>query len=150
MKPGSFLIPCLLVAFIVAVLITISCNKTGSGIATLSLESISSPVFAHDSMRVRFKFTNGTSISNGTLGWIRTRLNQAPAMHPSGNDTFGYQLPAYTANTGEIYLSLPWDGYLSTGSPENDTLIFRFFATNASDSLTTDTVRTPQIVVNFQ
>jgi hypothetical protein len=149
-KPGSFLIPALLVALITTTLVVISCSKTNSGSPSLKLESINTTVQVNDSMRATFKFTNGSAVSNSYLAWIRTRLNQAPALYPSGLDTFSYQLPSFSGNSGEIYLSLPWNGYLSTGSPENDTLVFRFYLTNAADSAISDTVTTPQIVVNFQ
>lgn len=146
----SILIPSLLVALIVTALVAISCNKTSSGRPTLSLESISTTVQIHDSMRARFKFTDGPAISNGALMWIRTRINQTPPTDSSGLDTFGYQLPTFSANTGEIYLSLPWDGYLSYAQNQNDTLVFRFWLADGSDSLTSDTVTSPQIVVNYQ
>jgi hypothetical protein len=145
----AFLIPCLLVALIVTVLIAVSCNKTSSDKPTLSLESITTTVPVSDSMRVRFKFTGGKAISNNNLWWIRTILNVTPAANPlSGSDTTGYQLPSFSGNTGEIYLSLPWQGALSTGSMRNDTLYFRFYVTNAADSAITDTVITPKIIID--
>jgi hypothetical protein len=150
MKPGSFLIPALLLALIVTTLVAISCTKNNSGKPSLSLVSINTTVQAHDSMRATFKFTQGKAVSNGSLSWIRSRLNQAPPFYLSGADTTGYQLPVFSANNGEIYLSLPWDGYLNTGSPENDTLVFRFFLANAADSAISDTITSPQIVVLFQ
>jgi hypothetical protein len=149
-KPGTFLIPALLMAFIVTILLAISCSKSNNGRPTLKLESVNTTVQVNDSMRTTFKFTDGPAISNGTLAWIRTRLNQAPALYPSGLDTFGYQLPSFSGNSGEIYLSLPWNGYLSTGSPENDTLVFKFWLIDGTDSLTSDTVTTPQIIVLYQ
>jgi hypothetical protein len=128
----------------------ISCNKSNSGKPTLSLVSINTTIQANDSMRVTFKFTDGGAVSNNNLWWIRTRLNTLPASYPSGLDTTGYQLPSFTGHSGEIYLSLPWQGYLNTGSPYNDTLQFRFYLTNAADSAISDTVTTPQIIVLFQ
>jgi hypothetical protein len=149
-KPGSILLPALLVAFITTILVVISCSKNNATTATLSLESINTTVQVNDSMRVTFKFKGGNIVSNNNLSWIRTRLNQAPALYPSGLDTFGYQLPSFTGNSGEIYISLPWNGYLNTGSPENDTLVFRFYLTNADSVAISDTVTTPQIVVLYQ
>jgi hypothetical protein len=150
MNLRSFLIPAVLVALIVTMLVAISCSKSNNSHPTLSLVSINTTVLAQDSMRATFKFTDGKAVSNLYLAWIRTRLNQAPALYPSGLDTFGYQLPSFSGNSGEIYLSLPWNGYLNTASPENDTLVFKFFLANAADSAISDTVTTPQIVVNFQ
>jgi hypothetical protein len=146
----AFLIPCLLVASIVTVFIAISCNKTNGGKATLSLESISTPVFPNDSCRIRFKFTGGSSISNGTIWLIRRRINQLPADNPSGGDTVNYQLPSFSANTGEIYWSIPWSGYLSETSTQNDSDFFRFWVQDGKDTLTTDTVNSPQVIVLFQ
>jgi hypothetical protein len=144
----AFLIPCLLVASIVTALIAISCNKTSSGKPTLSLESVNTTVQNGDSMRVRFKFTDGPAISNNNLSWIRHRVNDTVCTtSASGSDTTGYQLPTFSAQTGEIYLSLPWQGGLRYGCDQNDTLVFRFFITNANDSAITDTVTTPKIVI---
>jgi hypothetical protein len=153
MKPGSFLIPSLLLALIVTVLVVVSCNKNNSGKPTLSLESISTPVQVNDSMRVRFKFTGGGTISNGYLWSIRHRTNQLQATNQSGSDTVQFDLPSFSANTGEIYLSLPWQGYLNETATENDSDYFQFFVQSATDSTansTSDTVTTKQIIIIFQ
>ena len=150
MKPGSFVAPALLTTLIVTILIVVSCGKSNNGHPTITLESVNTTVQPHDSMRLRFKFTDGNAISGGNIEWIRTRLNSTPPQQTSGPDTTGYPLPSFSRNTGEIYLSLPWDGYLNTASPVNDTLIFKFFVTNPADSALTDTVTTPQIVVVYQ
>jgi hypothetical protein len=150
MKPGSFVAPALLITLIVTVLFVVSCGKSNNGHPSISLESVNTTVQPHDSMRCRFKFSDGKAISGANLEWIRTRLNQTPPQQQSGPDTTGYPLPSFSGNTGEIYISLPWDGYLNTASPVNDTLIFKFFVTNSADSALTDTVTSPQIVVIFQ
>jgi hypothetical protein len=146
-KPGSFLIPAVLVALIVTTLAVISCSKNNSGKPTLSLVSINTTVQVNDSMRVTFKFTDGGAVSNNNLWWIRTRLNTVPPTDSSGADTTGYQLPSFTGHSGEIYISLPWQGYLSTSGPVSDTDMFRFYLTNANDSAISDTVKVPQIIV---
>ncbi len=154
MKRGSFLIPFLLVASILTTLIAIGCSKTNGGKPTLSLESISTPVFPNDSCRIKFKFTGGSSISGGTIWLIRHRTNQLPPDQASGGDTVSYGLPTFSRNTGEIYWSLPWNGYLNETSTQNDTLFFQFWVQNGVDSASTtqtsDTVTSPQVIVLFQ
>ena len=159
MKRGSFLIPSLLVAAIVTMVIVISCSKTNSGQLTLSLESISSPVLHNDSCRIRFKFTGGASVSGGSIWLIRHRTNKdtLPVGAGSGGDTVSYGLPTFSRNTGEIYWSLPAQGYLSEGSAiqENDTFYFQFWVQNGMDSLGnatvhSDTVISPKVAVFWQ
>ena len=153
MKPGSFLIPSLLAASILTILVAVSCSKSNSGKPTLTLESISTPVFPQDSCRIKFKFTGGSSVSGGTIWLIRHRTNQLAADNPSGGDTVDYQLPTFSRNTGEIYWSLPWSGYLSETSFENDSMFFQFWVQNGADTATTtvtsDTVTSPQVIVLF-
>ncbi|HLI93731.1 MAG TPA: hypothetical protein VKU83_08985 [Puia sp.] len=150
MKPGSFLMRTLLLALIVTAVIVVSCNKNSSGKPTLKLESISSPVQVNDSMRAHFKFTDGTAISNGYFWSIRHRLNLLQATDTSGSDTVSFQLPSFSANTGEIYFSLPWQGYLNETATQNDTMVFKFFVQTADSSQTSDTVTSPQIIVLYQ
>jgi hypothetical protein len=149
----SFLIPAVLVTLIVTTLIVVSCNKNNSGKPTLSLESINTTVQANDSMRVTFKFTGGGQISNGLFWSIRNRINVNPLTNQSGSDTINFTLPSFSGNSGQIYFSLPWNGYLNETSSENDTFLFKFFVQNADTSVTTltsDTVKSPQVVVLFQ
>jgi hypothetical protein len=149
----SFLIPATLVTLIVTTLVVISCNKNNSGKPTLSIESINTTVQANDSMRVTFKFTGGSQISNGLFWSIRNRINVNQLTNQSGSDTINFSLPAFSGNSGQIYFSLPWNGYLNETSTENDTFLFKFFVQNADTSVTTltsDTAKSPQIVVLYQ
>lgn len=150
MKPGSFLIPVVLLALIATVFIELSCNKTNSNKPTLKLESISSPVQVNDSMRAHFKFTGGSSISNGFFWSIRHRINQLQATDTSGGDTVTFQLPTFSGNSGEIYFSLPWQGYLNETATENDTMVFKFFVQTADSTLFSDTVTSPQVIILYQ
>ena len=152
MKPASFLIPVVLLALITT-LIVVSCSKNNSGKPTLTLESISTPVAVNDSMRVRFKFTGGNTISNGVFESIRHRLNQLQATNASGNDTVSFSLPSFSCGSGEIYFSLPWQGYLNETATQNDTLTFQFFVQSGTDTTaksTSDTVNSPQVVILYQ
>jgi hypothetical protein len=150
MKIGSFLIPAVLVALITTTLVAVSCNKNNSGKPTLSLASINTTVQVNDSMRVTFKFTGGGQISNGYLWSIRNRVNVNPLTNQSGGDTINFQLPSFSGNSGEIYFSLPWQGYLSETATENDTFFFKFYVQNADTTMTSDTVNSPQVVVLYQ
>lgn len=150
MKPRSFLIPALFFVFVITALVALSCKKSSSTTPALSLESISSPVQVNDSMRAHFKFTGGGTISNGVFWSIRKRLNQHPATDTSGGDTVSFQLPTFSGNSGEITFSLPWQGYLSETATENDTFVFKFYVESPDSTKTSDTVKSPQIVVLYQ
>ena len=101
-------------------------------------------------MRVTFKFTGGNQISNGVFWSIRNRTNVNQLTNQSGSDTINFTLPGFSGNSGEIYFSLPWNGYLNETATENDTFLFKFFVQNADTTLTSDTVNSPQIVVLYQ
>jgi hypothetical protein len=147
MKPGRILI---FTALIVLIII-ISCNKSGSkGKPTLSLESINTTIQVDDSLRALFKFSNGGALQNGIFYSIRMRLNQSPPSDSAGPDTLPTPVPAFSsASNGEIRYALPWDGYLSETGFENDTLVFKFFVITA-DSVSSDTILSPKIVVLYQ
>jgi hypothetical protein len=150
-KPDSFLIPALLVALIATTLVVVSCSKNNSGKPSIKLESINTTVQVNDSMRVTFKFTGGGNISNANFWSIRNRINQLPPTNPSGSDTIYFQLPSFSGNSGEIYFSLPWNGYLNETATENDTFFFKFYVQSLTDStVISDTVNSPQIVVLYQ
>ena len=58
MKPGSLLIPIVLIALTV-----IGCSKNSGGKPSLSLESINTTVQVNDSMRSMFKFSSGGALA---------------------------------------------------------------------------------------
>jgi hypothetical protein len=145
MKPGSFLIPTILIALILTALVVVSCSKNSSGKPKLSLESITKTVQLNDSMIATFKFSGG-SVSGGTFVSIRNRLNQQPPQIPA-IDTLPNPIPTYQANSGEYRYSLPQNtNALSSGGPQPDTLVFQFFTLTA-DSVSSDTVTSPMIIV---
>jgi hypothetical protein len=100
-------------------------------------------------MRALFKFTSGKALSNGTFWSIRTRINQLPATDSSGQDTIFLQIPSFSASSGEMSFSLPWLGYLAETATQNDTFVFKFFV-QTPDSVSSDTITSPQVVVLYQ
>lgn len=147
MKPGYFLLPILVVLLIVA-----SCKKSNTGThPKISLESINTQVKPEDSMVAIFKFDNaGGTLGTGTFYSIRIRLNENQAQNIGGPDTLTNFIPDFgKASLGEFRYVLNWKDYLSTASPWNDTLQFKFYAMTP-DSLYTDTIVSPKIIVLTQ
>jgi len=145
MKPGSFLIPTILIALILTTLAVVSCNKNSSGKPKLSLLSITPVVGVNDSMVATFKFSGG-SVSGGTFVSIRNRINQQPPANPS-IDTLDNPIPTYSAGSGQYRYSLPQNtNALASGGPEPDTLVFQFF-TLTTDSVSSDTVTSSQVII---
>jgi hypothetical protein len=144
MKPGYFLIPVLLIALTV-ILFAGSCTKSSGGKPTIKLESITTTVQPNDSMIAMFKF-GGASASNGTFYSIRVRLNQAPVTQMAGPDTINNPIPSFSATSGEYRYVLDWDDYLSETANQNDTMVFKFFVLTA-DSISSDTITSPQIII---
>jgi hypothetical protein len=147
MKPGYFLIPVLLIALTVT-FIAVSCSKSSNGKPTIKLESITTNVQVNDSMIAMFKF-GGATASNGTFYSIRVRLNQAPVTQQVGPDTIPNPIPSFQASTGEYRYVLDWDDYLSETATQNDTMVFKFFVLTA-DSVSSDTITSPQVVIQYQ
>ena len=146
MKPGSFLIPATLIVLTVSTLIVVGCSKNSGGKPKLSLESINTTVQLNDSLVAMFKFSGG-SVSGGTFVSIRNRLNQQPPADPP-LDTIPNPIPTYSATSGEYRYSLPQNtSAVSSGSPgPPDTLKWQFYTLTA-DSISSDTVTSPLIIV---
>jgi hypothetical protein len=150
MKPGHILVSVL----VLGLFLVIGCGKNGGkGKPKLSLESVNTTVQHDDSMRALFKVSNAGGLSNGTFFAIRNRLNQL-ALNPGdsvGIDTFPVGIPSFSANNAEFRFALPAQGFLSESGPhnQNDTLIYQFFVMT-QDSVSSDTIKTPQIVVLYQ
>jgi hypothetical protein len=146
MKPGHLLV----VVILLAVLVVVSCGKSNSKTKPkLTLESINLTVNPGDSLRALFKISNANGLNNGTFVAIRNRLNQTPlpAGDSVGLDTFINNLPNFQSSSGEIRFALEHD-FLSQSTPlnQNDTLIYKFFALT-TDSVSTDTISSKQIVI---
>ena len=144
MKPGYFLLPVVSILLIMG-----SCKKSNTGShPKISLESINTKIQPNDSMIVLFKFDNsGGTLGTGTFYSIRIRLNQTPPFILAGPDTLTTYIPDFGgASKGEFRYVLNWDNYLSGSGHLNDTLQFKFFAITP-DSLSTDTIVSPQIVI---
>jgi hypothetical protein len=149
MKSGHILVSVLSSALIVG----IGCSKSNSRAKPkISLESINTVVKPGDSLRATFKLTNGSGASNGTFYAIRNRLNQTP-LPPNdsiGVDTFSNLLPSFSASIANIRFALEHD-FLNPSSQinQNDTIIYQFFVLTP-DSVSSDTIKSPQIVVLYK
>jgi hypothetical protein len=149
MKPGHLLVSVLLVTLIAV----FSCGKSNSkSKPKLTLQSITTTVDTlppHDSLVALFKFSSGDHLPGGTFYAIRVRLNQTPlpANDSVGLDTFPNTIPDFPGSSGQIRFSLNHD-FLSQSTPinQNDTIIYKFFAITP-DSVSTDTLKSPHIVV---
>jgi hypothetical protein len=146
MKPGYLLI----VAFL-AVLAIYACTKGSTAKKPqLTLESITRTVPQYDSMTALFKFVNsGGTLGNGNFVSIRMRLNQNPPNNPLSVDTLYTPIPNFGgASKGEFKLVLAYVDYLGegNGSGINDTMVFKFYALTP-DSLSSDTITSPQIII---
>lgn len=152
MKSGYFLLPVVLIFLVVW-----SCKKGNTGThPQLSLESITTKVYGNDSLHpsdsmiALFKFqNNGGTLGTGSFYSIRIRLNQKlPNGSTAGIDTLESYIPDFGgANQGEFrYVLNGNSSSLTYGGPDNDTLIFKFFAMTP-DSISTDTVTSPHIIV---
>jgi hypothetical protein len=149
MKPGSFLIPIIVVT--VASLVIFSCSKSNSGNKPqISLTSIDkNPVKLNDSLIVHFKFSNGGKVGSGVFISVRNRINQTPPSDASGSDTLFNPIPDLEgASKGEFRYALETNGYLSesTALHQNDTIIMKFFVLSSSGT-SSDTITSPKIVV---
>jgi hypothetical protein len=146
MKSGSFLIPASLIVLSVTTLIVAGCSKSSNGKPKLSLASINTTVQLNDSLVATFKFS-GASVSGGYFVSIRTRLNQQPPEDPT-LDTLSSAIPTYSATSGEYRYSLAQNtNAVSSGSPgPPDTLRWQFFTLTA-DSVSSDTVTSPIVIV---
>jgi len=144
-KSVSFLVPMVTLLLIIAVAMA-ACSKSSSGKPKISLESITSPVQPDEQLDIKLKFTNGASLSEGTMWVERTRLNQIPPVNTLGGDTVTYSIPDYNkVQQGEMVYSQQYQGYLHFDDHINDTLVFRIVVTTTS-GVSSDTLTTPKIV----
>jgi hypothetical protein len=146
MKLGYILI----VAFL-AVLAIYACTKGNTAKKPqLTLENITKTVAENDSMVANFKFVNsGGTLGTGNFVSIRMRLNQNPPANQLSVDTLYTPIPDFGgASKGEFKLVLDYVDYLGEGqgSGINDTMVFKFYALTP-DSLSSDTITSPQIII---
>ena len=151
MKLGYLLI----VAFL-AVLTIYACTKGSTAKKPkITLESITRTVYSSDSLGVdsmvaTFKFENsGGTLGNGNFVSIRLRQNQVPPQFPLSVDTLYTPIPDFGgASKGEFKLVFNYSDYLgeSASLHINDTMLFKFFALTP-DSLSSDTITSPQIII---
>jgi hypothetical protein len=147
MKPGSFLIPIIVVTF--ASLAIFSCSKSGSGSKpTFSLTSIDKTTIGpNDSLIAHFKFTNGNSVQNGYFVSILDRLNEAPASDVVV-DTLINPIPDLEgASKGEFRYALAHSSlFQSTSLGQNDTVIMKFFVLSSS-GVSSDTISSQKLII---
>jgi hypothetical protein len=147
MKPGSFLIPIIVVA--IASLVILSCSKSGSGSKpTFSLTSIDKTTIGpSDSLIVHFTFTNGSSVQNGSFVSILDRLNASPASDPV-IDTLRNPIPDLEgASKGEFRYALAHSSiFQSTSLGQNDTAIMKFFVLSSS-GVSSDTISSQKLII---
>ncbi len=126
-----------------------ACSKSNSGgRPSLTLDNISKTVDSFSNLEANFTFHNGSaSLSGGTLNSLRMRINQKPPLNVSGSDTVNSPIPDYPDQSKGTYnLELPYQGYLTTGSDENDTLIFKFWVIDIAGK-SSDTLTSPKVVI---
>jgi hypothetical protein len=134
---------------LVFLFMAVSCSKSNSGgKPSITIENITTTVDSFSNLVVNLKFhSSGASLSGGTFSSLRSRLNQNPPTNVSGSDTITSPIPTFpNEQQGELNYTLPYQGYLSTGSPENDTLVFRFWAIDAAGH-SSDTISSPKVVI---
>lgn len=87
-------------------------------------------------------------LGNGTLTYIRERLNILPIPDAASNDkidTISSPLPDFPkAVTGEVDVIIPY-GFLSEDPFDNDTMQFKIFVTDLGGNVS-DTITTPVVV----
>lgn len=149
MKPESFLIPALLITATIAI---VSCSKSSSGSKpTLKLQSINTNVEAGGNLNALFSFsTSSADLSQGTFVAIRNRLNVIPLPPGTANtDTLTGVVPDFPSVTkGQFQYQLPYS-YLHESDAENDTIVFKFAVIDPA-GISSDTLTTPQIVIQYQ
>ncbi|MDR3716684.1 MAG: hypothetical protein P4L51_28080 [Puia sp.] len=149
MKLSSLLIP----AFLLVLLYSIfSCSKSNGGKPSISIESITRTVDQNTgNMVATLKFKSpGGKLSGGSFYSLRLRLNQDPPPPTSGyadTNTLQNLIPSFPNQTsGEMIYTLPYNGYLSSGGSENDTLLFKLWVIDAANNVS-DTITSPQVVI---
>jgi hypothetical protein len=147
MKPGSLLIPIIVVT--IASLVTFSCSKSNSGSKPqFTLTSIDKTTIGpNDSLVAHFNFSNGGSVQNGSFVSILDRLNQAP-ISDSVVDTLRNPIPDLEgAAKGEFRYALAHSSiFQSTSLGQNDTIIMKFFVLSSS-GVSSDTISSQKLIV---
>ena len=142
MKLSRFLLPGILITMTLAIW---ACSKSNSGKPQISIASITTEIPKGGNLDADLKFTAGNTLD--TLVVIRIRVNQNPPDNPHGGDTLQIQIPEYSASKGELEFVMPYQGYLTFGDRENDTLVFKFAALDVNRK-SSDTVTSAKVVVH--
>ncbi len=138
-------------AFLLMVTVFTACSKdTGNTKPSLSLRGINGNLFGvnESALRITMNFKDKEGdLGNGTLTWIRNRLNIIPIDAGSSNDKVDTAANAIAdfpvQSQGEIYVDIPYS-ILREASDANDTMVFKVFVTdregNVSDTVTTEKI----------
>jgi hypothetical protein len=124
-----------------------SCSKSNNGKPKISIASITSEIPKGGNLTVDLKFSSSNKLD--TLKVNRIRINQDPPQNVPGGDSLHISIPDYSAQKGELEFVQPYDGYLTFGDNENDTLIFQFIVVDVN-KISSDTVTSPKVVVHNQ
>jgi hypothetical protein len=100
-----------------------------------------------ESLRIRLNYYDKEGdLDEGTFTAIRDRLNQLPLGPVDLADSFGSLLPKFPPkDQGEINFQIEY-GRLKESTIENDTMVFRFYASDKAGNKT-DTITSDKIVV---
>lgn len=142
-------------------LAVVSCTKDKANTKpSLKFKSINgSEFFPNSTVNITLGFTDKEGdLSNGTLTYIRNRLNSKPIADPGSNDkidTIFTQLPEFPkSTTGDVTVNIPYqfldeDPLPPTDSANaslyNDTMVFKISVTDVAGN-SSDTITTPEII----
>ncbi|MEO8582908.1 MAG: hypothetical protein ABI415_03870 [Flavitalea sp.] len=134
--------------FLVLVVLVISCSKdklsTKPSIAIKSINGTEFTLLQDVVITLTFKDKEG-DLGNGSLTYLRNRLNVYYPVINDLADSVGYALPEFPKTTsGEIKVIIP-SGFLSENPQFNDTVNFKIFVKDVAGNVS-DTVTTPTLI----
>lgn len=88
------------------------------------------------------------NLGGGYFVAIRNRLNQNPVPPGGGNtDTFSGPIPSFPPHVkGQLEFTNNWQSLHESGNSDPDTIIMKFAAIG-TDSVSSDTIQTPKIII---
>jgi len=147
--------------FLLLLSVMVACSKdTLNTKPSLKFKSINgSDFFPGSTINITLEFTDKEGdLSQGTVTYLRNRLNLKPITDPGSNDkadSITSPLPNFPKVTsGEINVLIPYDflnedplppADSANASKYNDTMVFKIFVTDVAGN-SSDTITTPQII----